>query len=438
MEKCYLLFFVDKEIDKEKSTLQQNKYKPDGRLRGRITWAGKNKVDFNVGYRVQLDNWIAKEQMMKRNSFNPKKISASAINEEIGRLTRLVEHTFAGFALRGIVPTSEEFRKEFNSEGKEPEGASFDFFSAYKDFIETKSKKNSWSEATRKQHSSVIAHLRAFNPQLTFGDLNDKNLVKLADFLMNRASNQSEDEEQKSDLQNSTIEKIFRFLRAFLRQSIERGLCSENVLKFRPRLKTVKNQTVIYLTDEEQERLFNLSFSPSLAHLERTRDVFAFQCSTGLRYSDAINLRWSNVGEKGISMTTQKTAGGVFVPFNKKSKAIIEKYRDLKFPDEKVFPKLSNQKANDNLKDIGKMCEFERLISMPYYRDNLRIEKVDKLRDVICTHTGRKSFICTALAKGIPMHSVMKMTGHVSLRSFQYYLDAIGTDLEAQMQKFDK
>jgi len=436
--KWYLLFFVDKEIDKEKSTPEQKKYKTDGRLRGRLTWPENNKVDFNVGYRVQLENWIAKEQMMKRNSFNPKKVSASTINDEISRLTKLVEKTFAGFELRGKVPTEEEFRKEFNPQGKEPESASKDFFSDYNDFIETKSKKNSWSAATKKQHFAVISHLRAFNPKLAYSDLNEKNLIKLTDFLFNRGSNQSEDEEKKSDLQNSSVLKIFRFMRAFLRVSIEKGLCTQEVLKFRPKLKTVKNQTVIYLIDEEQEIFFNQSFTPALVHLERTRDVVAFQCSTGLRYSDAIDLRWSNVGEKGISLTAQKTAGGLFIPFNNRSRAILEKYRGLKFPEDRVFPVLSNQKANDNLKEIGKMCGFDRLISRPYYRDSQRIEKVDKLWDVISTHTGRKSFICTALTRGIPMHSVMKMTGHVSLRSFQYYLDAIGSDLESQMEKFDK
>ena len=49
-----LLFFVDKEGNQEKG------YKLDGKLRLRIRFTS-GKVDFNVGYRVDIAKWTVNE-----------------------------------------------------------------------------------------------------------------------------------------------------------------------------------------------------------------------------------------------------------------------------------------------------------------------------------------------------------------------------------------
>jgi len=49
-----------------------------------------------------------------------------------------------------------------------------------------------------------------------------------------------------------------------------------------------------------------------------------------------------------------------------------------------------------------------------------------------CTHAGRRSFICFALATGIPPQVVMKWTGHSDYKSMKPYIDiALRTKADA-------
>lgn len=68
-----MLFFVAKEKDKE-----------DGRLKCKIRWDRKI-VEFNLGYRVDLDKWIKDAQSCKSNTAHGiDKVPASEINRAIG------------------------------------------------------------------------------------------------------------------------------------------------------------------------------------------------------------------------------------------------------------------------------------------------------------------------------------------------------------------
>ena len=63
---------------------------------------------------------------------------------------------------------------------------------------------------------------------------------------------------------------------------------------FKPTLKTTQKK-VIYLTKEEMGRIRNLQLSEAQAYLDPIRDVFLFCCFSGLRHSDANNLRKSDI-----------------------------------------------------------------------------------------------------------------------------------------------
>lgn len=54
------------------------------------------------------------------------------------------------------------------------------------------------------------------------------------------------------------------------------------------------------------------------------------------------------------------------------------------------------------------------------------------------THTGRRTFICNALALGIPAQVVMKWTGHSDYKAMKPYID-IADDVKANaMNKFNQ
>ena len=68
------------------------------------------------------------------------------------------------------------------------------------------------------------------------------------------------------------------------------------------------SKRVIFLTQEELEKVENLKIPEKYTSLEAVRDVFLFCCYTGLRYSDAYNLTWEDIHNRKIEIVTVKTA----------------------------------------------------------------------------------------------------------------------------------
>ena len=168
------------------------------------------------------------------------------------------------------------------------------------------------------------------------------------------------------------------------------------------------------------------------------RDVFLFQCFTGLRYSDVFNLRRSDIKGDHIEVTTVKTSDILIIELNNHSKAILDKYKDVAFENDKVLPVITNQKMNDYLKELAEMAGIDEPVRQTYYKGNERIDDVTPKYALLGTHAGHRTFICNALALGIPPQVVMKWTGHSDYKAMKPYID-IADDIKANaMSKFNQ
>ncbi len=93
---------------------------------------------------------------------------------------------------------------------------------------------------------------------------------------------------------------------------------------------------------------------------------------------------------------------------------------------------------NNYLKELAELAGIDEPIRETYYQGNKRIDKVTPKYALLGTHAGRRTFICNALALGIPPQVVMKWTGHSDYKSMKPYID-IADDIKASaMSKFDK
>ena len=194
---------------------------------------------------------------------------------------------------------------------------------------------------------------------------------------------------------------------------------------------------VIFLTRNELDKIRACQIPAAKQYLERVRDVLLFSCFTGLRHSDVYNLKRSDVKEEHIEITTIKTADSLIIELNDHSKAILEKYKDIPFQNNKALPVVSNQKMNEYLKELGELAEIDEPVRETYYKGNERIDEVTPKYALLSTHTGRRTFICNALALGIPVQVVMKWTGHSDYKAMKPYID-IADDIKIQaMNKFN-
>ena len=115
---------------------------------------------------------------------------------------------------------------------------------------------------------------------------------------------------------------------------------------FKAKLKSTDKE-VIFLTADELKKLMAYEIPAKKEHLDRVRDAFLFCCYSGLRHSDLFNLKRSDVHEDHISITTVKTAHSLRIELNDMTRAILDKYKDIPFKDNKALPVLTNQKKND-------------------------------------------------------------------------------------------
>ena len=168
------------------------------------------------------------------------------------------------------------------------------------------------------------------------------------------------------------------------------------------------------------------------------RDVFLFCCFTGLRHSDVYNLKRCDVKKDYIEVTTIKTYDSLRIELNDHSKAILEKYAQFSFPNDKALPVITNQKMNEYLHELCKLAGLNEPVRQTYYKGNERIDVVKPKHEQVGTHTGRRTFICNALGMGISPQIVMKWTGHSDYKAMKPYIDVADEIKMEAMKKFNQ
>ena len=405
-------------------------------IRMRVNFASQ-RIEFTTGYRIDVAKWDGDKQRVKNGCTNKLKQSASEINAALlGYYTELQE-IFKRFEVAEIMPSPAEVKEAFNNrhgQNEKTELASADtsnvpsnFYEAFDDFVRMCGRQNDWTHSTIEKFAAVKNHLKNFRSELSFDFFDEEGLTEYVQYLRD-----------VREMRNSTIGKQLSFLKWFLRWSFKQGMHSNNAYDtFKPKLKDTQKK-IIFLTWEELNRLREFKIPPTKQALERVRDVFLFQCFTGLRYSDVFNLRRSDIKGDHIEVTTVKTSDSLIIELNDHSRAILEKYKDVEFENDKALPVITNQKMNDYLKELDELAEINEPVRQTYYKGNERIDEVTPKYALLGTHAGRRTFICNALALGIPPQVVMKWTGHSDYKAMKPYID-IADDIKANaMSKFNQ
>ena len=403
-------------------------------IRMRVNFASK-RIEFTTGYRIDAAKWDADKQRVKNGCSNKLKQSASEINASLLEYYTEIQSIFKRFEVEDVIPTPEQIKEAFNalhkpvSEEPKPkkEALPCDFFQVFDDFVEDCGRQNNWTDSTFEKFAAVKNHLTNFREGLTFEFFDERGLNDYVGYLRD-----------VKEMRNSTIGKQLSFLKWFLRWAYKKGVHQNNAYdSYKPKLKSTQKK-IIFLTWNELNRLREFKIPSNKQALERVRDIFLFQCFTGLRYSDVFNLRRSDIKGDHIEVTTVKTSDSLIIELNNHSKAILDKYKDVAFEDDKVLPVITNQKMNDYLKELAEMAGIDEPVRQTYYKGNERIDDVTPKYALLGTHAGRRTFICNALALGIPPQVVMKWTGHSDYKSMKPYID-IADDIKANaMSKFNQ
>ena len=399
-------------------------------IRMRVIYASQ-RIEFTTGYRIDVAKWDADKQRVKNGCTNKLKQSASEINADLLKYYTEIQNVFKEFEVRETMPTTQQLKDAFNlrmkdTHGEQQEDVRISFWEVFDEFVKECGNQNDWTKSTYEKFAAVKAHIKEFKEDVAFDYFDEFGLHEYGNFLRD-----------EKDMRNSTIGKQIGFLKWFLRWSFKKGYHQHTAYDtFKPKLKTTPKK-VIFLTWDELNKLKDYQIPQDKQYLERVRDVFLFCCFSSLRYSDVRNLKRSDVKPDHIEVTTVKTADSLIIELNDHSKAILEKYKDIQFEDDMVLPVISNQKMNDYLKELGELAEIDEPVRETYYKGNERIDEIFPKYALLSTHAGRRTFICNALALGIPAEVVMKWTGHSDYKAMKPYIDIADSIKASAMDKFN-
>ena len=140
--------------------------------------------------------------------------------------------------------------------------------------------------------------------------------------------------------------------------------------------------------------------------MQKVRDIFLWTCYTGLRFTDAQNLRQEDIridaeGQYWLQMEQEKTEDDIELPLIQKAIVLYHKYEDERAITGKVLPQYVNQKVNTYLKVIADIVGITLKLTH---------------------HIARHTFATTVLLDNeIPIETVQAFLGHKSIKSTMIY-----------------
>lgn len=261
------------------------------------------------------------------------------------------------------------------------------------DFVRTRIEdRTDIEESTRKQHRTLLQSLEKFGKLNYMDDLTKANITLYDEFL------------HQQEISQPTIYNYHKRLKRYLHEAMKFGLLNEDPyvgLHFeRGRFEKRK-----YLTEEELKMIRTCKIN--MPSIDRIRDLFLFQCYTGLAYADFEKFNFEkDVEERNrkyiVSDRRKKTNEDYKIVLLTPAIEILKKY-DYKLPI------ISNQKYNVSLKVVAQYAGIDKNIT---------------------THMGRHTFAVFALNNGVPIEIVAKMLGHTNIRTTQVYAKVLNSEVE--------
>ena len=134
-----------------------------------------------------------------------------------------------------------------------------------------------------------------------------------------------------------------------------------------------------------------------------------------LLYGKTYNYGYG-IDDKFITKKTLKTKAKVVIPIHTVVKRILEKY-NYELPH-----CIANTHANGQLKEIAERAKIDTDIEVIKTIGGKFDRKVYKKWELVCTHTGRRSFATNSFLAGVPAISIMMITGHATESVFMKYI----------------
>lgn len=252
---------------------------------------------------------------------------------------------------------------------------------------------------SRGNHSvwtSLYNHLSCFcNENITFAEVDTVFIKKFKEYLDIEAK-------QKTGicLSQNTKHAYFNKFRCIIKKALDDKILNDNPLVGIKPFKEVVRQKV-YLTLQELELLKETD-----CRFPELKRAFLFSCLTGLRWSDIIKLKWSEIddgqNEWKIVFTQKKTKSLEYLYISKQARIFLG---ERQLGDHFVFKNI--EYGNTMNKALIDWC-----VTAKIYKH-------------ITFHCARHTNAILSLEYGVDIHTVSKRLGHKNLHTTERYAKVV-------------
>lgn len=360
-------------------------------LRCRITFLGE-RYEFSTGLFVKPSHWFGKQQQAK-----PPDDENTILNNKVSLIKSKINQAFLFLQMNGGDCNVNSIYATYKGVSPKREKGVLETYLEYNKKIEKLIGIN-LEQVTYDKYVESYNHLKAFI-KFKF----KSNDIKLKDLKANFLDDydyylKTEKGSANSGLAQSTINKAIQRFRKTLKFAM-----SEGYLRLDPFIMHVAipvKKKIIFLTQNELKKMERHEFKTT--RIQNVKEYFVFCCYTGLPFKEMSLLRKVDIytgfdGRLWLHVDRRKTAREYDIPLLPKAKTIIDRFHDEN--SEFVFPKITNQKFNEYLKEIAGVLGIKKNLTH---------------------HVARKTFASTVLLyNDVPMEIVSELLGHAKITTTQ-------------------
>lgn len=371
---------------------------------------GRNeKLMYATTLKIEPLFWDEKKQRAKNSKYC---INKDEINAALTSIESKLNLFITDAATKGNPVTKDELKNLLDIHFGKKIAAAYDFHSFFEEFIrlcDTRVSPHRGGQTidykTKREYARTYYYIQEYEKKrkvhLEFRSITQSFFNDFVAFL------------QELGLSTNTIWHKTVSLKAVMKAANEQELTNNTKYQL---FKNVSEESLsVALSEDELDALARFDFSSS-ARLERTRDLFLVGCWTGLRFSDFTRIREENIKDGMITIQQQKTNEFVTIPLHPVFLRIWEKYNG------NLPANISNQKFNDNLKDVCREAGLTEHVLKSITKGGKKQTTVYEKWQLVSSHTARRSFATNLYKSGFPSISIMQITGHKTESSFLKYI----------------
>jgi len=389
-----ILFFI------KKSKLLKDGQAP---VYARITVNGK-RSEFSIKRSVKPNLWDTSRNKAKGNSQ-----SSGLLNDYINSIQGQIFSHQQDLQERGKTITAKVLSHTFLGIG-EKQWTIIELFKEHNEIMKSLIGKE-YSPLTYQRYQAAFKHIKIFckvqynNEDFLLSEISHKFITSFEFYLKTTARCQH----------NSAMKHIKALKKVVLIALANDYMRKDPFANYKITQKAVQREC---LTQQEINKLIEKEFD--IERIEIVRDLFVFQCYTGLSYRDLEKLSKNHIqigieGYKWIILNRTKTGSECRVPILPEAEKILKKYKNNPCHQIKqtLLPVPSNQKMNAYLKEVADLCGVNKKLH---------------------THLARHTYATTiTLSNGIPMETVSKLLGHKKIATTQIYAKVLDSKISNDM-----